>query len=148
MLAQAQRHRTLRYKMNLEEAGEYGFYIPPILREDKYIALEWLADITILKDIIPQGTIVRITEQGLIEDFVLKCKERLCGRAQLEIMNSTANSAQKILESVDKLSFDNQYLVHGLFSEDNTVIPRCMFKDFKCSESCPWGAKNGLNRLI
>ncbi len=50
---------------------------------------EWLVDMESVGDCYPQGMLVSVTEQGLFEDFVVKCKERMCGRAQLEIMSVT-----------------------------------------------------------
>ena len=147
MLAQAQRHRTLRYKMNLEVAGEYGFYVPQIVKYYK-LDSEWLDDIKSLADIIPQGTLVRITEQGLFEDFVLKCKERLCGRAQLEIALSSIENAKQFIENSNNLSFDNNYLLSTITDENNNIVPRCKFKDFKCSEGCNWGATEAFERLV
>mgnify|MGYP000190534559 CR=1 FL=1 len=55
-----------------------------------------------IKEIYPQGTLVSVTEQGLFEDFVLKSKERMCGRAQLEIMRITEQLTQKFVENADK----------------------------------------------
>lgn len=145
MLAQAQRHRTIRYTMYLKEAGQFGFYIPPILRNTE-LAKEWTEDIKSVAYCIPQGTMVRITEQGIFEDFVLKCKERLCGRAQLEIANITKENMEKFIDNCDNLSGLNQLLLDSVTSDDE-VIPRCMFSDFRCTEGCKWGAK-AFERLI
>lgn len=155
MLAQAQRHRTLRYKMNLEDAGEFGFYVPEIIYEyekkieaPNSVSKEWSNDINSLKDIIPQGTAVRITEQGLFEDYALKCKERLCGRAQLEIMLHTYSNLEPFMVKRDKLSYDNQRLLDSMTNGPYDVVPRCMFTDFKCQEGCTWGFKEAFNRKI
>ena len=61
-----------------------------------------------IKEIYPQGTLVSVTEQGLFEDFVLKSKERMCGRAQLEIMRITEQLTQKFVENADNLSTANK----------------------------------------
>ena len=154
MLAQAQRHRTLRYTMCLQEPGERGYYIPEIV---KYAGLseEWLKDIESVSYCIPQGTMVRITEQGLFEDFALKCKERLCGRAQLEVMKSSVESTKKFIDNKDMLSYSNQKLLESMTLDTDekgcnglTPCARCQFKDFTCSEGCKWGAKDALKRLI
>lgn len=152
MLAQAQRHRTLRYTMLLKEAGELGFYTPPIV-VDAGLEEEWQNDIKSVAYCIPQGTMVRITEQGLFEDFALKCKERMCGRAQLEIMKSTAWLINVFSANSDKLSYINKLLLDNITekvegSEMKEACARCNFKDFKCSEGCQWGPKGALNRLI
>ena len=74
-LAQAQRHRTLSYEMQFKD--EVKYYIPPIIRQTKW-ENEWLKDIEALKDNFPQGMMVWVNERGTIENFVLKCTERLC----------------------------------------------------------------------
>ena len=154
MLAQAQRHRTLRYTMCLQDAGERGYYTPEIVK-DAGLEDEWQEDIKGVAYCIPQGTMVRITEQGLFEDFALKCKERMCGRAQLEIMKSTTNSVKLFIENKDNLSYSNQKLLESMTLETDergcnglTPCARCKFKDFKCSEGCKWGPSGALNRLI
>ena len=40
---------------------------------------------------------VGIIETGHISDFILKCKERLCGRAQLEIMEQIEKTANRFI---------------------------------------------------
>ena len=39
--------------------------------------------------------LVQVNERGTIENFVLKCMERLCGFSQLEIMQETKNIMNK-----------------------------------------------------
>ena len=72
-VAQEQRHRTLRVKIHFsgDDAEEYGFYVPEILRGTP-LEEQWLSDMRSIKEIYPQGTLVSVTEQGLFEDFVLK----------------------------------------------------------------------------
>ena len=74
-VAQEQRHRTLRVKIHFsgDDAEEYGFYVPEILRGTP-LEEQWLSDMRSIKEIYPQGTLVSVTEQGLFEDFVLKSK--------------------------------------------------------------------------
>lgn len=154
MLAQAQRHRTIRYTMCLNDTSDYGFYTPDIVR-DAGLENEWQSDMNKVSYCIPQGTMVRITEQGLFEDFALKCKERMCGRAQLEIMKSTEESVMKFINNRDNLCYSNKKLLETMtLSEDErgikglTPCARCKFSDFNCSEGCHWGPGKALNRLI
>ena len=154
MLAQAQRHRTLRYTMCLQESGEFGFYVPEIVK-DAGLLDEWLHDIDSVSYCVPQGTVVRITEQGLFEDFAMKCKERLCGRAQLEVMKSTTDSVKLFIDNKENLSYSNQKLLESMTLDVDargckglTPCARCKFKDFKCTEGCRWGAKEALTRLV
>ena len=120
MLAQAQRHRTIRYTMYMKEVGQFGFYVPPIV-EDAGLEDEWLKDIESVAYCTPQGTVVRITEQGIFEDLVLKCKERLCGRAQLEIANSTKANLEKFttLDGINNLSPMNIKLLESIKNFNN-----------------------------
>lgn len=145
MLAQEQRHRTIRYTMKLQET-DLSFYIPEIVK-DAGLSDEWLDDIQSVSYCFPQGTLVRITEQGVFEDFALKCKERLCGRAQLEIMKQTVETAGKFIENKDNLSYENRKLLESMVSEDK-IQPRCKFSDFRCSEGCNWGPAEAFTRLI
>lgn len=155
MLAQAQRHRTLRYTMCLQEPGERGFYVPEIVK-DAGLEDEWTEDIESVKYCIPQGTMVRITEQGIFEDFALKCKERMCGRAQLEVMRATTESLEKFILNRNNLSYLNKQLLLSMtepricngVSSAYVIVPRCKFKDFKCTEGCTWGCNEAINRLI
>lgn len=146
MLAQAQRHRTLKYTMYLDKAEQ--FYIPCIIREAGLTA-EWLSDISSIADVFPQGTLVRITEQGTFEDFALKCKERLCGRAQLEIAKSTEALVKNFYCNRKNLSFINRETIESMYDSNNDrVKARCEYKDFTCVEGCRWNSKEALTRKI
>lgn len=156
VLAQIQRHRTIRYSMYFDGSFErYGFYVPAIVREAG-LEEEWIQDMQSVSYCVPQGTLVRITEQGIFEDFALKCKERLCGRAQLEVAKSTEASVWKFLRSRDLLCDENRKLLLTMTGcvtgEDGRVdyqpCARCMFQDFTCTEGCRWGAKDTLTRMI
>lgn len=147
MLAQAQRHRTIRYSMYIPTEDKYSFYIPRIIREYG-LEDEWLTDIKSVAYCTPQGTLVDVTEQGIFEDFALKCKERLCGRAQLEIATSTAEQAHKFIENKENMCEYNQSLLDAMTNSKCEVAPRCCFRDFRCTDGCRWGAKEGLTRSI
>lgn len=149
-LAQKQRHRTLHVFTDFsgETSGKYGYYIPKIIRCDEYLVDKWLKDIKSLADFFPQGTLVKVVEQGLASDFFRMCYERLCGRAQLETMEATASVMKKFIENKDKLSLKNQEKLAMMTSKHGDVQCRCLFEDFKCKEPCYWGAKGGLTRLV
>ena len=140
-LAQAQRHRTLRYKMKVEENAK--FYTPKIIGENKELSKEWQKDMNSLAHLFPQGMLIKINERGTVEDFILKCKERLCGCAQLEIMIQTKEILDKYLAETQET---NQYVYQYLKQYESGV--RCKFKDFKCTSPCIWGSKYALSRLI
>lgn len=138
-LAQAQRHRTLSYEMTLLDTTQY--YIPPVIRNTEYEEM-WLKDISSLKDLFPQGMLVQVNERGTIENFVLKCTERLCGAAQLEIMEQTQIIMNKYLNSVKDNSDLYNYLLH--YSKG----ARCTFPGWKCTSPCIFGGKNAMNRIV
>lgn len=140
-LAQAQRHRTLDYQMEFTEDPQY--FIPPILEDDKALAEEWLADIEQVKNVTPQGELVNINERGKYEDFILKCKERLCTSAQLEIMKQTKCTLEKYKAL---LEFEH----HPLAKDINkyTKGARCTFPDFDCSQDCKFSEGKRLVRKI
>lgn len=140
-LAQAQRHRTLRYNMQIEENPK--FYVPKIIENNEELKKEWLEDINSLKDLFPQGMLVKINERGTVEDFILKCKERLCGCAQLEIMLQSKEILDKYIASTKET---NEYVYEYLLPYQKGV--RCTFKGWKCTSPCLWGAKNSLVRKI
>lgn len=138
-LAQAQRHRTLSYEMSLLDTPEY--YIPPIIRGTD-LENSWLEDISSLSQYFPQGMLVKVNERGTIENFVLKCTERLCGSAQLEIMEQTFEIMNKYLAAtVDKPELHNYLLPYSKGA-------RCTFPGWKCNSPCIFGGKNAMNRLI
>lgn len=140
-VAQAQRHRTLRYNIALEK--EPKFYVPKIIENDEKLKNNWLEDINSLKDLFPQGMLVRINERGTVEEFILKCKERLCGCAQLEIMLQSKEILDKYIKATKET---NKYVYEYLLPYEKGI--RCTFKGWKCASPCIWGAKNSLTRKI
>jgi len=139
-LAQAQRHRTLIYEMTLLEEPKY--YIPPIIRGTELEA-EWLKDIESLKEYFPQGMLLQINERGTVENFVLKCTERLCGAAQLEIMEQTMVTMRKYLDAtIDSNEEVYKYLLP--YSKG----ARCTFPGWRCEQPCVFGPVGAMNRKI
>ena len=139
-LAQAQRHRTLYYEDSLLETPKY--YIPPVIRNTN-LEKEWIKDISSLEEYYPQGMLLKINERGTVENFVLKCTERICGAAQLEIMEQTIETMNKYL-NYTKQTNEDVY---------NYLLPyskgaRCTFPGWKCKSPCVFGAKGAINRLI
>ena len=128
-LAQAQRHRTIAYQMEIPEKKE--FFVPPIIKNDYALVKEWLTDMNEVSSIFPQGTLIIINERGTYENFILKCKERLCSAAQLEIMEQTTKTLRyykKFLERHDNpLAEDIEKYSHGA---------RCTFPDYECPNKC------------
>lgn len=138
-LAQAQRHRTLSYEITLQENPQ--FYVPKIIKGTEF-EIQWLEDIQSLKDNYPQGMLIEINERGTVENFVLKCTERLCGAAQLEIMEQTKKTMEKYMEEVEENSEIYNYLLP--YSKG----ARCTFPGWKCNSPCIFGGKDAMNRKI
>ena len=84
--------------------------------------------------------IVQINERGTAENFYLKCRERLCGAAQLEIMESTLMTLRRYVIAVPENSPVYQLL------EPLTIAPRCV-TGWQCQSPCPFG-KDAFERLV
>lgn len=144
-LAQAQRHRTIHYEMEFDGSTDYGCYVPPIL--DDKLKDDWVHDYNSIKDKFPQCTLVKVIEIGKVVDFLYKSAERLCGRAQLEIANRTADYMVKLIENKHNMSKSLQDSIDK-YTINNQVCAKCKMNGFKCTEPCTWGSVNALNRLI
>ena len=139
-LAQAQRHRTISYEMTLLDNPQY--YIPPIIRGTE-LEKEWLEDISSLEEYYPQGMLVQVNERGTFENFILKCTERLCGAAQLEIMEQTSKIMEKYLAETKET---NPEIYQELLPYSKGA--RCTFPGWKCTTPCVFGAKGAMKRKI
>ncbi len=140
-LAQAHRHRTLDYQMEMNEVKEY--YVPPIIEDDGMLKTEWINDMNSVKEVVPQGELVKIHESGKYDDFILKCKERICTEAQLEIMRQTRETLLKYKEG---LEMSNSYLLDDI--EKYTHGARCTFPDYNCASDCKFKEGKNLTRKI
>ena len=145
-LAQAQRHRTIKYYM-LHDGSEQEEYFVPEFLKDKKLINEWLLDMHTIES--PQGQLVNVIECGTLENFLLKCTERLCYRAQVEICKQTAETlkiyannylCKKYTENMEEfkkyisLDYECLYKVH----------PKCSILG-ECKEPCGH-CKEFLNR--
>lgn len=140
-LAQAHRHRTLDYQIEMLFEKEY--FIPPIIADDKMLVDEWNNDMQLVSQFNPQGEIVRISEVGKYEDFILKCKERLCTDAQLEIMLQTKETLLKYKKALEEIKSP---LAQDI--EKYSKGARCTFFDFDCSKDCKFKEGKTLVRKI
>lgn len=139
--AQAQRHRTLDYQ--LEMLDEKEFFVPPIIADDSMLVSEWLGDMQLVSGVNPQGELVMISEIGKYEDFILKCKERLCSAVQLEIMLQTRKT---LLTYKEALENNNSYLYNDI--KKYSYGARCTFPDFNCTSDCKFIEGKKLTRKI
>ena len=140
-LAQGQRHKTLDYQM--ERLKEKKYIMPTIIKGDKPLELEWLNDINSVKNVTPQGEMILINESGTYDNFILKCKERLCSAAQLEIMLQTKETLLKYKKALEDknnpLALDILKYSHGA---------RCTFPDYQCPKDCGFKEGKTLTRKI
>ncbi len=133
----AQFAQVQRYRPNsnqLERLEEKQYFVPPIISDDLALVDEWLGDCALVKDVIPQGELVRINERGTYESFILKCKERLCSGVQLETMLQT----RATLLEYQKALQESQH-PHGA---------RCTFPDYTCNADCHFKEGKTLTRMI
>lgn len=139
-VAQEERHRTLVHKIFFDGVAT-DFYLPEILDSYDLIA-EWLDDMKKVAHLIPQGTMVGVKEQGTLERFMLKCTERMCGRAQLEIMRQTVKTFDlyhMVLET--KVVDENMGHYTEAYEKLSHLKPRVRCGFMQCKEPCIWGRK-------
>ena len=141
-LAQAQRHRTIYYEMMIPDKDNCDFYVPPIIEDEALIA-EYKADMEKLRDRFPQGILIHINERSVIENYGLKCRERLCGAAQREICMQSKENLEKLISA----ELENGYpevATELAWYEGKT---KCQM-GYKCNRPCPLGAANAFTRPI
>lgn len=139
-LAQAQRHRTIYYEMQIKDKASY--YVPKIIQNTE-LETKWIKDLSSLENNFPQAMLVKVNERGTVENFILKCQERICGAAQLEIMNQTKDTLDKYIEKTRNI---NKEVYEYLLPYSKGA--RCTFPGFKCTAPCVFGGINALNRSI
>lgn len=139
--AQAIRHRTISYTMNLLKNPE--FYVPPILNNEKDLVKEWLNDCESQKDEFPTGMLINVNEMGTFDNFVLKMMERKCTFAQLEINNLTNEILAKYVAGLKATNHPRSKEM-----ESYTKGSRCTFSNYTCLSPC--GFVDGITetRLI
>lgn len=132
-LAQAQRHRTLSYEMQV--LPEKKYYVPKILNQYPDLVKEWLEDMDEVSLYSPQGQLVKINERGNVENFILKMKERLCSCAQLEILDQTRLTLGKYIFQTPDEGIKEMLVPYAKGA-------RCL-ADFKCPSPC--GFQEGID---
>ena len=86
--------------------------------------------------------LVNINERVTIENFVFKCIECLCTKAQLEIMEQTRDTMKRYPQNV-KLD-ESLYICLLPYSK----CASCAFKGWKCNKSCIFASKGAFDRII
>lgn len=148
-IAQAERHRTLKYFMYFNPRHNNSeYFIPPMLRGTHYED-EWLKDLKSIEDIVPQATKVCIVETGFIGDFLLKCEERLCSRAQYEVMNQTKLTAMRFVDAINNKEITNNVCINFVKKfadiEKGQLYTKCKITG-QCNEACK-RVNEALSRL-
>lgn len=144
-IAQAQRHRTLKYFIKFDPTADRQYFVPMMIRNTE-LEEEWLKDLKTVEEFVPQATRVGIIETGFVGDFVLKCTERLCGRAQWETMHQTYQSAKAFL-SQKNLSPAYENYMYILRDHDDEPCTKCKLLG-ACREACRYGADGAFTRQI
>jgi hypothetical protein len=139
-LEQILRHRTINYTILDDISKEpKNFFVPPIFNGNTKLKEEWLKDLNSVKKLYPNATLFKINERGIVENFILKCYERLCGNAQLETMLQTKKTLKKYIKNTEgelKIELE-RYLKAS-----------CLYPDKVCKSPCIWGGKRGIDRKI
>ena len=137
--AQAQRHRTISYQIQLPEQDEYKYFIPEILNEKYFHAgyenrdlkKEWLHDLESIRHTYPNGMKIAVNERGTLDAFIGKLKERECSQAQYEIWKDTDDTLQEYMEALERMKHPAADKLRPY-----TKTMRCGFSDFTCPNPC------------
>lgn len=142
--AQAQRHRTLSY--NILDILP-NIYIPEIIKNNSSVT-EWVLDFKELYNnkLYPQGTMLTVRERGTFKNFALKCKERMCNRAQFEIYDATRIILYNFARIKDDLTIEDNILLKSMIDNNDNVLNRCKFTGYTCKEPCKFA--NEKDRII
>lgn len=139
-LEQILRHRTINYTIldDISKEPEEVF-MPPILDGQSDLETEWLEDLGSIRDLYPNATLFMVNERGIVENFIMKCYERLCGVAQLETMLQTKENLERYIESTE-----------GKLREELEIYLKtsCLYPNKECKNPCVWGSRRGLDRMI
>ena len=142
-VAQIQRHRTCPVQISLPlYITKEDCYVPPIIKGTP-LETEWKNDfITLVNEgVCPQATLLTVTEKGLTSDFILKCKERLCARTQLETCHIVRDQVENFYLNKDNIyeprtKKDIEGMVNKNSETKEKVFTRCCFPGYICNESC------------
>lgn len=155
-LAQLQRHRSLQYVINNMKIDNYLFFCPDFIDGD--LAEQWMTDIISISGEFPQGMCVQVTEFGTIEKYMLKCDERLCGRAQYETMcNVTDVMKQFYLNRNNMSQYCKELVSEWVYTDvenptedDLRIKAKCEMRETGCADKggCIHGPIHANDRLF
>lgn len=131
-----------------EKTSKFEFYTPKIIRNKIEYKEQWIEDLYRLVDagVYPQAMLIDVVEHGLVTDYLMKCQERLCARAQLEITDNTIWGMYTLKYNRNNMSEYVKDELNKWFDSNDQIKFKCKMK--KCVEPCVWGAAKGKNRLI
>lgn len=154
LLSHLHHHRTIQYWMEVPPEENMSFYIPKMIKGTSYED-EWLSDLNGIRHLYPQGTLVRITEAGTLDNFALKTSERLCGCAQLETMENVRDLALEFARHAagpEGTPMERQYTSRFYeFAENSIKKGRLKTKaeiTDGCREGCYFKCRRALDRMI
>lgn len=137
-LAQAERHRTLKYNIIVPDVRDIKYYIPECIQGTEY-EKEWLIDLSCKNDEYPQAAMVKVIERGDTEKFLLKCTERICVKAQTEIRYNTIETFKKFIEFSEKESFESEIvknMIQPYLTSDGYPKTKCSLISGGCQAPC------------
>lgn len=141
-LAQAHRHRSLSYEMIIPDYQTAEFFIPPIIKDDEKLCEEYIADMKKIAHRYPQGMKIQINERGTPEGFILKCLERKCGAAQLEICTQTEITLIRYVMETENEDIKNMLIPY-------IGKTKCqLLEEFTCNRPCVFGPNHAFDRII
>ena len=148
-LAQMERHRTLKFNAFINLNATPAYYVPKVIKQMGMID-DWKKSLMGVS--LPQATELLVYERGTLEDFILKCEERICMRAQEEVRKITMT--QLVHYTEEAYDVVRSYLEQsGFVKIDRTdwsfeYIPKCGV--LKCQEPCGKAAKcmNEINQVM
>lgn len=146
-LAQLQRHRTIKYVINDFKCCKDQFYIPDIVKENDNLLNEWVSDMKRVSYLYPQGLMVQVAEFGTIDNFLLKCDERLCGRAQLETMNNVKEILKRFYYSKGMSRYSHDKILEWF--DNGRIKAKCEMRPGGCYDiGCIHGPLHATERLF
>jgi thymidylate synthase ThyX len=142
--AQKERHRKEDSCIERDESN--GFFVPPLLELYPELMKQWLYDIETVRSEVPQGELVNIHEEGSLNKFILKLKERDCSAAQLEIFRQSKKTKEEYYKALknyykDKEDEEKEH-PYAKKLEPYMGKRRCGFPDYNCPQPC--GFREGI----
>lgn len=138
-LAQLERHRTLKFHMTIP-TQTITYSVPNIIQGTEYEEV-WLKDLATVE--LPQAMQVLVMEQGNVDAFVMKCRERICGAAHEETRAHTVGMLKEYYKYSCESGVEQRIVKNKLASCMEYDSKRCVVrqkvkckKGYKCTNPC------------